>query len=85
MQETSVSVTQLLAYSLWGGTTILILASWATYLVSHDMAIMLATCGCVCAIGASTASIRYYAVRVARLVRAAGSIRADARIHSVHE
>lgn len=80
MQEPLLPATKVLAYSLWTWTGALVVAAWATYPTSHDLAIMLATCACVCGLGASTASIRWYALRIVRLIRIT---RQDGRIRPV--
>lgn len=83
MQEMSVPISKFLAYSLWGLTALLILMAWVTYQQSHDLAIMLATTACITGLGATTSSVRCYSVRLAKLIRMAGGLAHDKRIHSV--
>lgn len=78
MNEPSVPLSKLGAYSLWALTAALLLAAWGVYAFRlADLAIMLATSACVTGLGATTLTIRCYARHVANLVRIAGCLRDD--------
>lgn len=89
MQEMNVPISTVIAGGLWSMTIVVVLAAWAVFPFSHDLALMIVTCAGIMGLAAGTATIRSYMVRLARLVRLSSSgvppSSGAGSIHSVHK
>ena len=86
MNEPAVPVSRLVTVSAWTVTASCVIAAWVAFIISDEHLMqILGFSGCAMSAVAATCSIRCCANRIARMIRAGGTLRPVGGLRSLSE